>query len=87
MVIIILTVHTQGALPLVNEELLTPIWYAIHFPGTNTFGIIDFFAGEDGRNAHLTGKVAEALFASVDELLTGPPDVVKLNVLAAKISG
>jgi quinol monooxygenase YgiN len=76
----------QGALPLVDEEPLTPVWYAIFFPGTNTFGIVDFFTSEAGRNAHLTGKVAAALFASVDELLTGAPDVVKVDVLAAKIT-
>jgi len=75
-----------GALPLVDEEPLTPVWYAIYFPGTNTFGIVDFFASEAGRDAHLTGKVAAALFASVDELLTGAPDVVKVDVLAAKIT-
>ncbi|KAF8808820.1 hypothetical protein BYT27DRAFT_7188294 [Phlegmacium glaucopus] len=76
-----------SALPLVDEEPETPVWYAIYIPGTNKFGIIDFFASEAGRNAHLGGKVAAALFSSVDELLTGAPDVVKVDVLAAKISG
>lgn len=76
----------QGALHLVEEEPLTPVWYAIYIPGTNTFGIVDFFASEAGRDAHLAGKVAAALFSSVDELLTGAPDVVKVDVLAAKIT-
>lgn len=49
------------------------------------FGIVDFFPSEDARKAHLLGKVAEALFASVEELLAGPPDVVMVDVLAAKI--
>ncbi|KAF8957603.1 hypothetical protein BDZ97DRAFT_1924482 [Flammula alnicola] len=74
-----------GALPIVEEEPETPVWYAIHFPGTNKFGIVDFFASEGGREAHLVGKVAAALFASVDDLLTGAPDVVKVDVLAAKV--
>jgi hypothetical protein len=72
---------------LVNEEPLTLVWYAIYFPETNTFGIIDFFANEEGRKAHLAGKVAAALFSSVDELLTETPDVVQVDVLAAKITG
>jgi len=76
-----------NALPLVDEEPFTPVWYAIYLPGTNTFGIVDFFASEAGRDAHLAGKVAAALFSSVDELLTGTPDVVKVDVLAAKITG
>ncbi|KAF8951614.1 hypothetical protein BDZ97DRAFT_1909847 [Flammula alnicola] len=74
-----------GALPIVEGEPETPVWYAIHFPGTNKFGIVDFFASEGGRAAHLAGKVAAALFASVDELLTGAPDVVMVDVLAAKV--
>jgi len=75
-----------NALDLVNQEAETPVWYAIQFPESPKFGIIDFFANEAGRNAHLGGKVAAALFSCVDELLIGAPDVVKLNVLAAKIS-
>jgi quinol monooxygenase YgiN len=67
------------------EEPETPVWYAIRYPGTNKFGIVDFFSSEQGRNAHLTGKVAAALFASVDELLTGTPDLVKVDVVAAKV--
>jgi len=74
-----------GALPLVEAEADTLIWYAIAFPGTNQFGIVDFFPSDEGRNAHLAGKVAAALFANVDELLVGPPDVVKVDVLAAKV--
>jgi quinol monooxygenase YgiN len=74
-----------GALPLVHDEPFTPVWYAIAFPGTNKFGIVDFFASEGDRTLHLAGKVAAALFANVDKLLTGAPDVVKVDVLAAKI--
>ncbi|KAI0694939.1 hypothetical protein C8T65DRAFT_666325 [Cerioporus squamosus] len=75
----------KGALPLVEAEPLTPVWYAIEFPGTNVFGIIDFFATQEGLDQHLQGKVAEALFANVDRLLKGSPDIVKLEVLAVKI--
>ena len=59
---------------MVDEEPLTPVWYAIYFPGTNTFGIVDFFASEAERDAHLA-----ALFASVNELLTGRSRLNDLN--------
>lgn len=75
----------QGALPLVEAEAETLVWYALEFPGTNGFAIIDFFATEGGRNAHLQGKVAEALFANADALLASPPDVVKFDVVAAVV--
>ncbi|KAJ6601320.1 hypothetical protein DFH09DRAFT_1243139 [Mycena vulgaris] len=74
-----------GALPLVNAERKTLIWYALEFPGTKGFAIVDFFEGEEGRDAHLNGLVAAALFASADELFTGQPDVVKFDVIAADV--
>ena len=75
----------QGALPLVEEETFTPVWYAVQYAGTNEFGIVDFFTAEEGRQQHLVGKVAKALFASVDELLEGAPEVLQFEVLAAKL--
>ncbi|KAF7327944.1 Antibiotic biosynthesis monooxygenase [Mycena kentingensis (nom. inval.)] len=76
----------KGAVPLVEAEELTPAWYAIEFPGPEpTFGIIDFFEAEAGRDAHLGGKVAEALFANADKLLASAPDVVKVDVVAALV--
>ncbi|KAF7365855.1 Antibiotic biosynthesis monooxygenase [Mycena venus] len=76
-----------GAVPLVAAEPDTLFWYAVEFPGTRVFSIVDFFAGEAGREEHLSGKVAAALFASADELLTGQPDVVKFDVISADIKG
>lgn len=64
---------------------MTSIWYAIEFTGTNQFGIVDLFPSEEGRDAHLSGKVAAALFASVEELFDGTPDVAKFELLAAKV--
>jgi len=75
----------SGALPLVEEEPGTIYWAAIELPGTNTFGIVDQFADEAGRDAHFAGKVAEALFANVETLLEGPPDVVKTTILAGLV--
>lgn len=49
------------------------------------FGIVDFFLSDEGRQAHIKGKVATALYAHVDEYFTDEPDIVKVKVLAAKI--
>ena len=76
----------QSALPLVQNEADTASWYAIHFPDTDNFGIVDFFATEEGREAHLNRGVAAALFGSVDELLTGTPSLNKVDVLAAHVT-
>ena len=75
----------NGGLALVNEEPLTVTWYAIKF-NENTFGIFDSFAGDEGRDAHLNGKVAEALMAHAAELLAEPPQIDRIDIIAAKIA-
>ncbi len=76
----------KSGLALVQEEQETPIWFAIRL-SPSTFGIFDAFTHEEGRNAHLAGKVAEALFAKAPELFSKPPAVEQLDVLAAKLPG
>ncbi|KIM37378.1 hypothetical protein M413DRAFT_273572 [Hebeloma cylindrosporum] len=74
-----------GSLPLIKGEANTAAWYAIHFHGTDNFGIVAFFASEEAKEAHLKDKVATAFLSSADENLVGAPDLVKLEVLAAKV--
>ncbi len=57
-----------GALPMVEDEPATTAWFAIRL-GPSTFGIFDVFPDESGRDAHLSGRVAEALFGSVSTLI------------------
>lgn len=73
----------NAGLGLVNEEPLTVTWYAVKF-NENTFAIFDTFDGDEGRDAHLNGKVAEALMANAEALFSEPPSIEKLEVLAAK---
>jgi len=73
------------ALPLAEAETGTVSWYAIHWPGTDNFGIVDFFSSDEAREAHLQGPIAAALVASVEANFTGPPDIAKLEVVAAKV--
>jgi quinol monooxygenase YgiN len=72
-----------SALRLAQEERETEVWYALQF-GPATFGIFDAFAGDSGREAHLKGRIAEALMAKAPELLVEPPRIEKLDLLAAK---
>jgi quinol monooxygenase YgiN len=73
----------EGALPLVRQEPDTVTWYAIRL-GPSEFGIFDTFEDDGGRQAHLSGKVAEALMANASELLVGTPDIRPVDVLASK---
>lgn len=73
----------KSALPLANEEKDTISWYALKI-GPSTFGIFDTFNEEEGREAHLKGKIAAALMQHADELLSTPPVIEKVELLAVK---
>ena len=73
----------QG-LQMANDEATTPVWFALRL-GPSTFAIFDAFADEAGRQAHLNGPIAKALFARASDLLAKPPSVEKAEVLGAKL--
>ncbi len=74
----------RGGLAIVLEEPATIAWFAIRL-GKSSFGIFDAFPDEAGRQAHLTGRVAAALMAKASELLSQPPSIEKIDILAAKL--
>jgi len=76
----------SSALPLANAESGTTAWFALKF-GPSTFGIFDAFADEAGREAHLNGQIAAALMANAAALLSVPPVIEKIDLLAAKLPG
>jgi quinol monooxygenase YgiN len=73
----------KSAQPLAERERETISWYAIKM-GPGKYGIFDTFADENGRNAHLNGEIAKALFAKAKDLLAQPPDIAKPEILAVK---
>jgi quinol monooxygenase YgiN len=76
----------RGGLAIVQEEPATVAWFALRL-GPSTFGIFDAFPDDEGRQAHLTGRVAAALMARAPDLLAQPPAIENVDVLAAKLSG
>lgn len=72
------------ALPLVQDEPGTVAWFAVR-SGPSSFAIVDAFPDDDARQQHLNGRVAAALLARADELLTAPPEIAQVDVLAAKL--
>ncbi len=73
----------KSAQPLAERESGTLTWYAIKL-GDGKYGIFDTFADEAGRNAHLTGDIAKALFEKSKELFAKPPEIAKPEILASK---
>ena len=74
----------EGGLSVVQDEPATTAWFALRL-GPSTFGIFDAFPDESGRQAHLTGRVAAALMAKASDLLAQPPEIEKIDVIAAKL--
>jgi quinol monooxygenase YgiN len=78
-----LSAFLKSALPLAAQETQTLSWFAFRI-GPSKFGIFDTFPDEAGRNAHINGGIAKALFAKADEFLAAPPQIEKPDILAAK---
>ena len=76
----------KGGLALANQEPATTAWFALKI-GPSTFGIFDAFPDDTGRSAHLNGPIAAALMANASALLSSPPSIEKVDVLAAKMPG
>ncbi len=73
----------KSGLELVQQEPETINWYAIKM-GNGRYGIFDTFNHEAGRQAHLSGKVAEALMAKAADLFSEDPVIEKVDLIAAK---
>jgi quinol monooxygenase YgiN len=74
----------ETGLALANQEVTTPIWFALRL-GPTTFGVFDAFNDESGRQAHLNGPIAKALMAKAPELFSKPPAIEQIEVLGAKL--
>jgi protease I len=74
----------RSGLSLVEDEPETTSWFGMRL-GDNTFGIFDTFADDSGRQAHLTGRVAQALQDQGSDLFARPPTIERADVLASKM--
>ena len=72
-----------SALQLAQAEPGTVTWYAFRISKTE-FGIFDTFPDEASRKAHIEGPIAKALMGKADELLSQPPTIERIDLLARK---
>ena len=79
-----LATFLEEALALAEAERETTAWFAIKID-ESTFGIFDVFPNREGRQAHLDGHIAAALMENANTLLSTPPDIKPIDVLAAKL--
>ena len=69
------------------SEPLTREWFALSYEDSNppNYAIFDTYAGEEGRQAHLTGEIAKALMENAPELLGVSPQIGKLDILVSAV--
>ena len=63
---------------------ITGFWFRM---SSWTFGSLEAFPDDAGRDAHLSGPLAAALMQNASTLLSQPPAIEKVEVLAAKLPG
>ncbi|MFD5722293.1 putative quinol monooxygenase [Streptomyces sp. NPDC127036] len=74
----------RRGLGVVQEEPGTIAWFAVRLSPT-AFAIFDAFPDDSARQAHLAGRLAAALMERAPELLSEPPSIEQLDVLAHKL--
>jgi quinol monooxygenase YgiN len=74
----------RDALELARAEEGTITWFAFR-DGPTSFGVFDTFADEDGRNAHLHGKIGDALRAIAPTMFAAAPEISPHDLLAIKL--
>ncbi len=70
--------------PEILSAPLTIQWYFVKYDATH-FGVVDSFAGDEGRTAHMNADFVKLLYSRVDELLVSPPSIEYVDILAAKL--
>jgi quinol monooxygenase YgiN len=75
----------KDALPMARAEEFMPLWFGLE-GAKGVFYIFDAFDDEAGREKHLSGLIATGLMRSAPDLLSEPPHIEKVEVLASKVS-
>jgi quinol monooxygenase YgiN len=75
----------RGAQQLAEQEKGTVAWFAFRENAT-TFGVFDTFGDEQGRQAHLAGRIAAALGEAAQTKLRVPPVIAPVDLLGTKVS-
>jgi quinol monooxygenase YgiN len=74
----------RGAQELAEQENGTVAWFSFRENAT-TFGVFDTFDDDQGRQAHLSGRIAAALGEAAQTKLSAPPVIVPVDLLGVKV--
>ena len=74
----------RGAQELAEQENGTVAWFSFRENAT-TFGVFDTFDDDQGRQAHLSGRIAAALGEAAQTKLSAPPVIAPIDLLGVKV--
>ena len=74
----------RDALELARAEEGTVTWFAFKQSPT-VFGVFDTFEDEQGRQAHIDGRIADALKQAGPTMFAAAPEVRTTDILAVKL--
>jgi quinol monooxygenase YgiN len=75
----------RGAQELAEQEPGTVAWFAFRESAT-VFGVFDTFDDEQGRQAHLGGRIAAALGEAAQTKLAAAPVIAQVDLLGSKVA-
>lgn len=79
--------HLRHSGALVEDEQGTPSFFAVKL-GDGRYGVFTTFADDDALHAHISGPAGrDNLSAVIGVLFTGPPSILRAEVLFSKPHG
>jgi quinol monooxygenase YgiN len=73
-----------GGLPLVALEDGTVAWFALRL-SVRCYGLFEAFTDEAARKTHLDGKMMELIVNRAADILSKPPMIDRIDLLATKL--
>lgn len=68
----------------IHQESNPPVWFGFEIPDANQFCILGLFPSEEDSQARLMSEAAQTMRANARAMFAVPPEVMKLDVIAAK---
>ncbi|MBN8923752.1 MAG: antibiotic biosynthesis monooxygenase [Rhodanobacter sp.] len=74
-----------AALPAVEKEAGTMLWLVLRSKAdADRIFLVDLFDSDESLDAHMTGRAAAQIFATVPELLAAEPELHPSTVISSK---
>src|SRR5438270_10191036 len=74
----------RSSIPLLRQDGTVTACFGLRF-GRSEYGIFTAFPDDSGRDSYLAGPIGKATSDRLGTLFAGPPQLMRLDVLASKL--